>query len=600
MKKKSLKWLNIGLIVIISITILGFFGIYYSYKQSKEYALDFGQSQLMKINKAATLLIQSSIDDQKEILQQVGLVYNSKGQQEIIQEQLKNLLTKDKKFQSLFLIPLKDTSASLEVSSSIATIDSLDLVQKDTLLNKELTTTSYENGTVYFYKNKAFLNLYQPIYDENGQLTAVLVAPINLDAIYRTIEDATLNNEYNGYTMVKNKEMKVIMHPSAEQIGLNIITGRKQLYPDLNYNDLERLEQQQLTHQSGTLTYYSYWWTSKKLNRVLKIAAYQWITIGNQKWVVASSTEFNRHNAVLKQEFIIGIGVLSIFTIVVFLLYLNMKNIIRREKFSLENQKLLSQKSHQESKYELEKNLLQESKLEIIGLLTTSIVHDLNNFLTPLLGNIELLLEDYKDNPELYEELMEIYIAAQKGHDLSKRVLNFSKVSLTERDAFYLSAIVQDSVNTMTILMPRTMKLTMIRNFDAEILADADEIQMIIYNLIINSMQASKQGGTIQVTIDLANPKKIKTYMNYSHQHINKEHIQFTISDNGPGISKDIQAKIFTPFFTTKSTEDGTGLGLFIVQSIIKKNDWLLKLESSPEGTSFSIAIPIETNHTMH
>jgi|GEM_PF-4236841 len=147
MKKKSLKWLNIGLIVIISITILGFFGIYYSYKQSKEYALDFGQSQLMKINKAAILLIQSSIDDQKEILQQVGLVYNSKGQQEIIQEQLKNLLTKDKKFQSLFLIPLKDTSASLEVSSSIATIDSLDLVQKDTLLNKELTTASYENGT---------------------------------------------------------------------------------------------------------------------------------------------------------------------------------------------------------------------------------------------------------------------------------------------------------------------------------------------------------------------------------------------------------------------------------------------------------------------
>lgn len=595
MKKKSIKWLNIGLFGIIGVTILGFLGIHYSYQQSKEYALDFGQSQLMKITKAAAMLIKSNIQDQRELLQQIDFTYDSNGQEAIIQEQLANLLTKQNKIvQSLFLIPLEDGKSPIQATSPTSSITTMQVLQEDTLLKKELATATYENGAVYFYEKRAFLNLYQPIYNENKRLAAILVVPINLENIYQKIKDATVDNEYNGYTMVKNKEMKVIMHPSNEQIGLNIVTDRKQLYPNLNYDDLKKLEKEQLAHQSGTLTYYSYWWTSKELKRVLKVAAYQWITIGNQKWVVASNTEFDRHNAVLKQELIIGVGVLSIFTVILLLLYLTIKNVIKREHFSRENQKLLTQQSHRETKYELEKNLLQESKLEIVGLLTTSIVHDLNNFLTPLLGNIELLMEDYKANPALYEELNEIYLAAQKGHDLSNHVLRFSKVTNNDRKRVRLASIVLDSVETMNVLLPRTMELTINPQTDAEIFVDTDEIQTILYNLIINAMQAAQGKGSIQITIDRTDALQLAKFKNFSHQHINKQHVELKITDNGPGIPKEIQTKIFTPFFTTKSSEEGTGLGLFIVQSIVKKNDWLLKLDSSPTGTSFTIAIPIE------
>jgi signal transduction histidine kinase len=104
--------------------------------------------------------------------------------------------------------------------------------------------------------------------------------------------------------------------------------------------------------------------------------------------------------------------------------------------------------------------------------------------------------------------------------------------------------------------------------------------------------------GKIIVSVEKCTESDIINFQNYHSIYRNNKFLLLKIQDTGPGIPKEIENKIFTPFFTTRTSDGGTGLGLFIVSSLIKKNNWLLKLETSPKGSIFSIAIPLENSDT--
>ena len=137
------------------------------------------------------------------------------------------------------------------------------------------------------------------------------------------------------------------------------------------------------------------------------------------------------------------------------------------------------------------KTILKESKLEAIDFDTT-IVHDMNNFLTPILGNAQLLMEDYAENEELVSELKEIYLAAEKGKDLSTNVLRFSKVSEGQQDTVHdLSQVLKDTIAEITILTPKSIKVEsdiapgiLVEGFDKQ------DLQVVLYNLLTNAFQA--------------------------------------------------------------------------------------------------------------
>ncbi|MGO3602647.1 MAG: ATP-binding protein [Enterococcus malodoratus] len=187
----------------------------------------------------------------------------------------------------------------------------------------------------------------------------------------------------------------------------------------------------------------------------------------------------------------------------------------------------------------------------------------------------------------------EVYHAAEKGQQLSTNVLRFSRVSNTQKKTFSINAVINEALDTMSILIPKYTSLTRDLQTDGLCYIEKDDLQIILYNLITNAYQARSKGNVIHVTTYSADMQQRARFEKHSLGYQHKNILVIEVRDHGPGIPKEIGDKIFTPFFTTKPTDGGTGLGLFIVSSIIKKNDWLLEVESSTDGTLFRIALPI-------
>lgn len=483
---------------------------------------------------------------------------------------------------------------------TISTVEVISpFIQKDAALNQIIKHETSQNGASYFIENQAYLNFYQEIKNQQGEIDGYLAMPLKLKKFYtNVIQDFELG--YKGYPMVKDEAMKVVMHPVDKQIGLTIVNDRKKLYPDFDYSDLQRLEKYQLSHESGKLTYKSYWWDEDTPTEVLKISAFEWLTIGAARWVIAINADYNERN----DEVINYVLILSCLLLLLLLLILTfsllINNFRKKEQIEEENKRLIETQKEQHLQHKLELELYQRNKMETVGLLTTSIVHDMNNFLTPIIGNTELLLEEYAENPVLVDDLKEILKSAQKGKRLSSNVLRFSKTQGATKEWVDISATIMVAVHLIDGIIPKKVSLSVAiqENLGTSKLEEID-LQNLIYNLITNAYQASEKMQNkreIFVGLEPASDTLLKS-LRKNKRRLDKEinYVTLQISDNGPGIPKELATKIFEPFFTTKSADEGTGLGLFAVASIVSKYGWQLSVKSAPgTGTSFFISIPVK------
>ncbi|MGX7132915.1 ATP-binding protein [Enterococcus songbeiensis] len=596
--KPSNKWLTIGLLSVAVLTLLGIILTITSYHNTREQAMKLNKNQLTKINDYATKVWSLSIQNYSDILENYSLDFFNEDQ--LTQLPKKNRLINDFQpaNQALEGIYLLDTEGNLLEGYSytdnrlekIAQLPAF--IQKDSYFEDALAGNIIQNGKEFFANNASYINLYQPVTNHDKSVHATLVVPLNLEKLYQN-EILPEDNDYYGYTMIKNEDFRVLVHPVEEQIGWDIIQDRRKKFPDLDLSDLEHLQEVQATHDHGTLSYYSYWWTEDKPRKTLKISAYQWVTIGKARWIVASNSDVNQRSGITLQEILILLGLFFLLLALIALTLLNLRSYAKRNQAYVENMRLQEKQKLLAERYETEKIFQQESKLETVGLLTTSIVHDMNNFLTPLLGNIQLLLAEHQEDEVLQEDLKEIYQAAKKGQQLAGNVLRFSKSDTRPRTNLDLKNVVTEAVQTMHVLIPQTVNLQLSAEEVGESFFEADDLQVLLYNLITNAFQAAGNNAVIQVNLTPANQKQTKQFQQHSATLQKKKFAVLVVQDNGPGISKAIESKIFTPFYTTKSEDGGTGLGLFVVASIIKKHDWLLDLESSEKGTCFTIAIPL-------
>lgn len=595
MKKHSnKKWLYIGTVSIFALTLAGIFFTVSSYRATKNHALEMGQAQLAIINDSAIKNLTLKLESYAFLLETLA---NSLPADPATTADLEApKLTEDLviAIDSCYLLSTTGDILASWFSQDSAGEQPLlppDYLKLDPFYQEALQGTIADNGAAYFWEDQAYFNLYKPTLLANQEM-ALFVLTLDLAKLYQTIQIDSIN-QFNGYTMIKNQEMKVLMHPSAEQIGLSIVEDRQKTFPEFDYSDLKKLEQEQLTHEEGTLDYHSYWWTNPNPQKVLKLSAYRWITIGQTRWIVASLSDFDQVNNLNFQEAFITIGLLLILLTIIILVVLNIYNYFTNNQTYLENVRLKERQTFLKEKHQLEKKLIQESKLETIGLLTTSIVHDMNNFLTPILGNLQLLLEEYQDNQLLVSDLQEIYQAAEKGQQLSTNVLRFSTNGNESKELLEVGAVVKEALATMKILIPNSVTLLTDYQTQGKSYFVKDDLQVILYNLLTNAYQARPQGAVIQVTLRLADPALQTKLQEETLIYHNTDFLMIDIQDNGYGIPKEVETEIFTPFFTTKKATGGTGLGLFIVASIIKKNDWFLDVNSTSEGTCFQIGLPI-------
>ena len=596
--KKLTKKINILFITVMVITLTGLLITALGYHNIQQEALKMGKTQLAQVNEVSTKLIVAEIESSANDLDSF-ILDTIETDSPLQLPQQNNLISHFFKRNSAFAgIFLFDRNGQ-QLESHFPTenhVENNELTQKltiDPIFAMALKGRAKQNGKVYFIQKNSFFNLYHPIYNNKNEIQGLAVVPLNLEQLF--LDKIQPTDTEQRYPLMKNEQMEVVMHPAKEQIGLNIITGRKKRFPQLDYTDLEKLDHYQKRHEKGSLSYHSYWWNESDLTSVLKLNAFQWVEIGEERFVVANTSDFYQDNGWILHDLLINLGLVVILLMVTSLLVLLVRLNARQQQTVNENQRLKEKRQLEAEKHQLEKSLLQESKMETIGLVTTGIVHDMNNFLTPLIGNIELLMAEHPNDAELLADLEDMHLAAQKGQQLSQRILHFSKEQDQTKKVQSLNQAVKEAVAIMKILIPRTVTI----NEEITLLADAlfqqDDVQVLLYNLITNAYQA-KSDATITVSLITPSADVHQQVAQRAFVYQNKKLAMIQVSDNGPGIDQSIKDQIFTPFLTTRKEEGGTGLGLFIVSSIIKRNSWLLDVASSQQGTSFSLFIPIAEN----
>ncbi len=233
----------------------------------------------------------------------------------------------------------------------------------------------------------------------------------------------------------------------------------------------------------------------------------------------------------------------------------------------------------------IEEERVKTQRIESLGVLAGGIAHDFNNILTAIKGNISFALQFLNPSDKLYKNLTEAEKAVLLAQDLTMQLLTFSKGGAPVKTILRIAAVVRESVefalrgsNVMcNFIIPEGLK---------SVEADEGQIRQIIHNLVINSLQAMPEGGTITLLCEnvLIGQDDLLALKE-------GEYVRISLEDRGVGIPAEHLSRVFDPFFTTK--QKGSGLGLATSYSIIKKHDGAITVSSQlGTGTIFNVYLP--------
>jgi len=240
----------------------------------------------------------------------------------------------------------------------------------------------------------------------------------------------------------------------------------------------------------------------------------------------------------------------------------------------------------------IELMLKQAYKMEAVGTLARGIAHDFNNILQIIIGNTDMAIDCISENTNPLVHIQEIQLASNRAKELIQQILNFSKNDKIEKESVNISVLLNESVRLIRSSIPSTVKIIeLIELENAVIHANPTQINQIILNLCANATQAMKYEGNLNISLT-------KIWIdNILSKKLGKigigEYVKLTVEDTGCGISPLVIDRIFEPYFTTKSDENGSGLGLAVVYGIVKNHNGAISVSSEPEsGTIFDIYLP--------
>ncbi len=276
--------------------------------------------------------------------------------------------------------------------------------------------------------------------------------------------------------------------------------------------------------------------------------------------------------------------VLLFYCFIVVLVSLNILQFFTNKKYLKDNMKM-------------EEELFHFQKIESLFSISSGVVHDVNNFLVPIISYSEILLDSFENGDERKYFLEQIYYAGRN----TKELVNQFLLCLKNRKVVYRSISLNKSVEKFECILRNVLSENIDLNIHLShgldpIFADRNQMYQILMNLIINAKDSMPNGGTLSletnqqyIKIKPKNPllKNISEDVKAGVFNVLK------VSDTGSGIEKENINKIFSPFYSTKG-EKGTGLGLSTVIRIVKNHKGFLNVESEPgRGSTFSIYFPI-------
>ena len=246
----------------------------------------------------------------------------------------------------------------------------------------------------------------------------------------------------------------------------------------------------------------------------------------------------------------------------------------------------------EEEKRQLEIQLQQAVKMESIGLLAGGIAHDFNNLLTSILGNAEMAQAVLPADSSLAAPLREILKAGNSAAALTRQLLAFSRKQIIQPRLIDLNdLIIQMNTMLFRLIGEHITFKTALGQDLAPIKVDPGLVEQILINLVVNARDAMPDGGTLTVETT-----GVRLGGKYQALHLASEsgkYVMLAVSDDGPGMTAEVKARLFEPFFTTKPKGRGTGLGLATTYGAVKQSGGHIEVYSElGKGTTFKIYFP--------
>ena len=243
----------------------------------------------------------------------------------------------------------------------------------------------------------------------------------------------------------------------------------------------------------------------------------------------------------------------------------------------------------------LERKIQQTQKLESLGVLAGGIAHDFNNILTGIIGNASLATLELPEDSAVIPFLRSITEGSKQAADLCRQMLAYSGRGRFVVRAVSVNRIVEETTKLLQIAVSKnaSLRLELVPDLPA-ITADETQLRQVIMNLVINASDAiGDQQGAIRISTSVATlDPSFSAGAVLAPDSPEKPHVCLEVSDSGCGMSPEVQARIFDPFYTTKFT--GRGLGLSAVLGILRGHKGGLKIDSQlGHGTTFTLCFPV-------
>jgi PAS domain S-box-containing protein len=240
----------------------------------------------------------------------------------------------------------------------------------------------------------------------------------------------------------------------------------------------------------------------------------------------------------------------------------------------------------------LEAHLLQSQKLEIVGRLAGGVAHEFNSILTVILGQAEFLLSGLPEGSPMRNDVREIIRATERAAGLTRQLLAYGRQQYLSAELLDLNQIITSLEPTLRLLVGGLIEVRIVAQEALwPIKADAGQMEQVILNLAMNALQAMPAGGVL--TLETSQVTLNETASVDNTEMKPGGYVTLTVSDTGVGMTDEVKARVFEPFFSTKDVGQGSGLGLATCYGIIKQSGGNISVESAPgKGAVFRIQLP--------
>lgn len=421
-------------------------------------------------------------------------------------------------------------------------------------------------------KGKVYLSFVHEVEDH-----LKYVAILDLNVFY----DQIVSKELAAYdwVLLTDASGEILLQPQKGQVILDDVDIVSSATCGTEGVDILLDQQKQQTVGAASYEYVDYYTGEKYTARIVTIPSNE---TENKTFAVAVVANFNDVMEELNRSSIQLVMYSSMVAAGVLLLIVIVLHYRQRNERSLNELQILREKN--EAMEELNRKtqeLAHHQRLETIGTLTSSIAHEFNNLLTPIMGYSILTLEQLPpEDEDLYDNVLEIYNASCRASDIIARLSELSRKSTSlSYQRISMDDLIRKVLHVAMPACPVGVEMKEDLNCGScRILGNETQLSQLVLNLVLNAFQAMESdGGTLTVSAS-----------------VEKSNVVLSVEDTGVGIPSKILPNIFEPFFTTKETGKGTGLGLAIVQQVVSEHHGTIQVDSHEGvGTIFTVYLPL-------